>query len=499
MVRVFVVFVCVLLASCGGGSASAPTPVSPTNPPAISVTLDSSSLEFKARRYNNPPSAQTVSAAWTGPATTTIAVEAPAGQTQPDWLSITPSGTISPISVEFEILSTNLAPGTYSTTLTVAAKDGGGVTAATQTLDLSFEVQLSSESLRSMPDRIEHFGQDITLNGANIAWSADTGNWYNNDIGAVDGTGAPRTNITAFEGHFSTIANAGGNSARIWLHTAATVTPDIRFNGVVSGLSSNLTNEQVIAQITNILDAAWEESVLVTFNLFSFNMLCDANQPTAAKAMLEAQFQSYIDNALIPMVSGVKDHPALLAWEIFNEPEGMSQTDYFCPASQTVATETVQRVVNQAAAAIHKTDPNVKVTTSTHTELYDLYSNSTLLALQDADPAGTMDFYALHWYDTGWQVSPFVVPAQDFNADRPIVVGEYDVAGAGTGGPDAPNAVRAIFENGYKGSWPWSLTTGDVPAITGSIALASNLSTTIDKAAIEACLASKPTSCYIEN
>lgn len=36
----------------------------------------------------------------------------------------------------------------------------------------------------------------------------------------------------------------------------------------------------------------------------------------------EAKLRSYIDNALIPMVDGLKDELGLGGWDIINEPEG---------------------------------------------------------------------------------------------------------------------------------------------------------------------------------
>ena len=36
----------------------------------------------------------------------------------------------------------------------------------------------------------------------------------------------------------------------------------------------------------------------------------------------ESKLTSFIDNMLIPMATALKDHKALLAWEIINEAEG---------------------------------------------------------------------------------------------------------------------------------------------------------------------------------
>lgn len=36
----------------------------------------------------------------------------------------------------------------------------------------------------------------------------------------------------------------------------------------------------------------------------------------------EDKLQSYLDNALIPMVKALKDEPGLGGWDIINEPEG---------------------------------------------------------------------------------------------------------------------------------------------------------------------------------
>ena len=41
----------------------------------------------------------------------------------------------------------------------------------------------------------------------------------------------------------------------------------------------------------------------------------------------QSKLTSYIDNMLVPIATALKDHKALLAWEIINEAEGQGSPD----------------------------------------------------------------------------------------------------------------------------------------------------------------------------
>jgi len=109
---------------------------------------------------------------------------------------------------------------------------------------------------------LSHFGQPVFLNWANIAWVN-----FGVDVGEADST------PDQLQNKFQDLASYGGNSARWWLHASGWFSPDIGIDGFVRGISPNTQNgvsdQDMIEQVRDVLDAAWEEGILLTISLFS--------------------------------------------------------------------------------------------------------------------------------------------------------------------------------------------------------------------------------------
>lgn len=304
-------------------------------------------------------------------------------------------------------------------------------------------------------------GQRIFASGMNLAWID-----FARDLVAF--------NEAEFIRALDEIAAAGGNTVRWWLHVNGSSSP--RFDdGRVCGL-----NGQEIPNLQRALNLARERELVMILVLWSFDMLQSQVGVDLTRNRLlieEPEYtHSYIRNALIPLVRGVRDHPAILCWEICNEPEGMSRIHGWSKVRTTLSH--IQRFHNLLIGAIHREAPEVLVTTgswniqvlSDRGKFQNFYSDEALIAA-GGDSLGVLDFYQVHyyprWYDEDY--SPFHHTAEYWKLDKPLLIGEFQAKGLhdiGSGyrpktGLTTEEAYHFAYENGYAGCLAWTWTGHD--------------------------------------
>ncbi|XP_046463076.1 mannan endo-1,4-beta-mannosidase-like [Daphnia pulex] len=333
---------------------------------------------------------------------------------------------------------------------------------------------LSAGRLTTSGTNFYYNGQKVFLSGVNIAWNS-----YGYDFG--NGQYAANSKAT-LESWLTRIDANGGNSVRMWVHVDGKNTPAFDGNGYVTGPDSTGT---MISDLRSFLDFAQSKQLLVVLVLWN-----GAKRPTDNTLNLlydESKLQTYIDNALKPMVDALGNHPALAAWEIMNEPEGLLQNNVYngnpcydtTPLKDTgagfaytdVPMQNILKFINWQADAVKQRNSACLVTigswsehaqTDTKAQSRNYYTDSCLEGA-GGKAAGKLDFYQMHTYDFNGQWNPdapFKVSASSYGLNKPLVIGEF--ASVCSQNSDIGNMFQYVYDNGYQGAWSWHyLEQGD--------------------------------------
>lgn len=329
---------------------------------------------------------------------------------------------------------------------------------------LAAVVALASTSLSTQPDRVTlPYGQKIFVSGINVAWKSFAG-----DVGntAID--------TAWFSTMLQGVADSGGNAVRWWLFTNCSNAPTFDASTkLVNGLGT-----ATVSNVRKVLDMAYARGISVDLCLLSFDMMkTNQGADTAANKKIlqtDAGRKAFLDNAVVPLVAAIGRHPAVLDWEIFNEPEGMviPLVGNWGNMDSGIAIPDIQKMVNQAAGAIHRAVPGVLVSdgswafiasSNTISGDHDYYSDSALKAA-GGDADGTLDFLMVHYYEwAGKTHSPFHHPASYWGLSKPLVIGEFPAKGLSDSlGPMTPaDCWKYLYDNGYAGAMGWTYTAHD--------------------------------------
>ena len=243
----------------------------------------------------------------------------------------------------------------------------------------------------------------------------------------------------------------------------------------------------MVNDLGKFLDKARSRNIAVTIVLWNGATALPSDDNLKNLFLDEDKLQSYIDNALVPMVTALSDKQALASWEIINEPEGNVRNNetHANPCHDTtrlagsgagwgganIPMYNIQRFVNWQMAAIKEADPKALVTVGSWNEKpqNDAYSDSfnyykdECLRAAGGRSSGIMDYYQMHTYAQKgqWQTNaPFAVKGDSYNLDKPLVIGEFSQVGSPADWNDITRQFNHAYYEWYQGAWSWQANGG---------------------------------------
>ena len=322
--------------------------------------------------------------------------------------------------------------------------------------------------------RIPVGGSDHFLLGANFPWKSYGGDFGSNAWGVY----GVHTKPDEIAGQFQQMADGGLQVVRWFVFTDGRAGIIFDNSGTPSGLQ-----EDVLTDFAAAVGIARDHGIYLVPVLFDFHWMFWAKQEGQVQISGRSDTitdpvkrAALVEKVVVPLLAAYKDEPAILAWEIMNEPEwSIADLPEGQPDGQAnpvpladfyaLSVAIADAVHSQTSAYVTLGSASlkwIKVWTPKFADAHDL-------------PALNLDFYQAHYYpwmdgqsfndhpDYGTlKFSPNEQTYDDLGLDRPLVIGELIIS------DDASKRLDLLLNNGYAGVWPWSLNSDyslDLPGI----------------------------------
>jgi hypothetical protein len=271
------------------------------------------------------------------------------------------------------------------------------------------------------------------LTGANLPWVH-----YGIDFGAnawrPDGGVAQAEERAQLEATFAALAASGVQYVRWFLFCDGRA--GITFSPI--GL-----DDFVFRDVDAALEVASRHGIRIMFVLLDF-LWCGPASATGGVQMggrsdvlADATSRAALrDLVLHPLLERYADEPAVLAWDVINEPEWI----------KTVEPTALHAWLGETIDLIHSVTSHPATIGSAGVRWRDRYVNLNL------------DFYQVHWYDSLKQQPPLDTPVEELGFDRPVLLGEFPTRGSKRTPEEIVDAARAA---GYSGAFYWSALAKD--------------------------------------
>ncbi|MCB9569024.1 MAG: hypothetical protein H6710_17720 [Myxococcales bacterium] len=306
-------------------------------------------------------------------------------------------------------------------------------------------------------------GGDYFLLGANYPWKS-----YGGDFGANNwGTYGVHTKGDEIGGELNGLAADRMRVIRWFVLTDGRAGVAFDAQGTPTGLG-----EHVFEDMDEALARAEAAGVYLVPVLLDFSWVFWASQDNGVQMGGHtdtiddpAKRAALVDAVIVPLLDRYADAPAILAWEIMNEPEWVI-ADIPDPAvdgkAAPIALADFYALAADVAGEVHART-GAYVTLGSACLKWSRVWTPAYAAAHDL-PALDLDFYQAHYYP--WMdglaldghpelgtvdFSPTVQDYAPLGLDRPLVIGELALSS------DAGATLDTLKSRGWAGAWPWSL------------------------------------------